>query len=57
ASFLIGTKAMCALARDRKTVWASIHQPCSEVFELLDQLYSLEGGRTVYCRQASEAYE
>ncbi|XLT29983.1 hypothetical protein HN873_061275 [Arachis hypogaea] len=48
---------MCALARDRKTVWASIHQPCSEVFELLDQLYSLEGGRTVYCRQASEAYE
>ncbi|XLS65753.1 hypothetical protein HN51_025727 [Arachis hypogaea] len=57
ASFFIGTKAMCALARDRSTVWASTHQPCSEVFELMDPLYSLEGGSAVYCRQASEAYE
>ncbi|KAL4397604.1 hypothetical protein AHAS_Ahas01G0208500 [Arachis hypogaea] len=59
ASFLIGTKAkaMCALARDRRRVWASIHHSCSQVFELLDELYSLGGGRTVYCRQASNAYE
>ncbi|XP_052107828.1 GDSL esterase/lipase At1g28580-like isoform X2 [Arachis duranensis] len=57
ASFFIGTKAMCALARDRSTVWASTHQPCSEVFELMDPLYSLEGGSAIYCRQASEAYE
>ncbi|XLS66443.1 hypothetical protein HN51_026417 [Arachis hypogaea] len=48
---------MCALARDRSTVWASTHQPCSEVFELMDPLYSLDGGSAIYCRQASEAYE
>ncbi|KAL4365823.1 hypothetical protein AHAS_Ahas07G0144600 [Arachis hypogaea] len=57
ASFLFGTKALCALARDRRTVRVSIHQPSSEVFELLDQLYSLKDGKTVNFRQASDAYK
>jgi ABC-type multidrug transport system ATPase subunit len=51
------TQTLRALARDGRTVIASIHQPSSEVFELFDQLYLLSGGKTVYFGQASEAYE
>ncbi|CAM6104027.1 unnamed protein product [Calypogeia fissa] len=36
------------LARDGRTVLASIHQPSSEVFELFDDLCLLSGGRQVY---------
>ncbi|KAF7813386.1 ABC transporter G family member 11 [Senna tora] len=50
-------RTLRALARDGRTVIASIHQPSSEVFELFDQLFLLSGGKTVYFGQASEAYE
>ncbi|XP_050380286.1 ABC transporter G family member 11 [Argentina anserina] len=57
ASAFFVTQTLRALARDGRTVIASIHQPSSEVFELFDQLYLLSGGKTVYFGQASEAYE
>ncbi|XP_061369448.1 ABC transporter G family member 11-like [Gastrolobium bilobum] len=57
ASAFFVTQTLRALARDGRTVIASIHQPSSEVFELFDQLYLLSGGKTVYFGHASEAYE
>ncbi|KEH26658.1 putative sulfate-transporting ATPase [Medicago truncatula] len=57
ASAFFVTQTLRALARDGRTVIASIHQPSSEVFELFDQLYLLSGGKTVYFGQASDAYE
>ncbi|MED6122147.1 ABC transporter G member 11 [Stylosanthes scabra] len=57
ASAFFVTQTLRALARDGRTVIASIHQPSSEVFELFDQLYLLSGGKTVYFGQASAAYE
>jgi len=57
ASAFFVTQTLRALARDGRTVIASIHQPSSEVFELFDQLYLLSSGKTVYFGQASEAYE
>lgn len=51
------TQTLRALARDGRTVIASIHQPSSEVFELFDQLYLLSSGKTVYFGLASDAYE
>ncbi|OAY85969.1 ABC transporter G family member 11, partial [Ananas comosus] len=55
AFFVIQT--LRSLARDGRTVIASIHQPSSEVFELFDYLYLLSGGKTVYFGKASEAHE
>ncbi|KAL5993358.1 ABC transporter G member 11 [Asimina triloba] len=57
ASAFFVTQTLRGLARDGRTVIASIHQPSSEVFELFDQLYLLSGGKTVYFGKASEAYE
>ncbi|BFG36872.1 hypothetical protein CerSpe_231460 [Prunus speciosa] len=57
ASAFFVTQTLRALARDGRTVIASIHQPSSEVFELFDQLYLLSSGKTVYFGQASDAYE
>ncbi|KAL2334415.1 hypothetical protein Fmac_015628 [Flemingia macrophylla] len=57
ASAFFVTQTLRALARDGRTVIASIHQPSSEVFELFDRLYLLSSGKTVYFGQASEAYE
>ncbi|KAL5225295.1 hypothetical protein ABZP36_011934 [Zizania latifolia] len=57
ASAFFVTQTLRGLARDGRTVIASIHQPSSEVFELFDRLYLLSGGRTVYFGQASEACE
>ncbi|XP_052110613.1 ABC transporter G family member 11-like isoform X2 [Arachis duranensis] len=57
ASAFFVTQTLRALARDGRTVIASIHQPSSEVFELFDQLYLLSGGKTVYFGHASAAYE
>eukprot|EP01018_Ginkgo_biloba_P029024 Gb_18403 [translate_table: standard] len=45
------------LARDGRTVIASIHQPSSEVFALFDYLYLLSGGQTVYFGEARSAHE
>jgi ABC-type multidrug transport system ATPase subunit len=57
ASAFFVTQTLRALARDGRTVIASIHQPSSEVFELFDQLYLLSGGKTAYFGKASEACE
>jgi ABC-type multidrug transport system ATPase subunit len=51
------TQTLRGLARDGRTVIASIHQPSSEVFELFDMLFLLSGGKTVYFGQASQACE
>lgn len=45
------------LARDGRTVIASIHQPSSEVFELFDNLFLLSGGKTVYFGAAMAAHQ
>lgn len=57
ASAFFVTQTLRALARDGRTVIASIHQPSSEVFELFDRLCLLSNGKTVYFGQASDAYE
>ncbi|EQC24672.1 hypothetical protein SDRG_17435, partial [Saprolegnia diclina VS20] len=43
------------LAREGRTVIATIHQPSSELFPLFDKLYLLTEGETVYNGPASEA--
>ncbi|KAF0691809.1 Aste57867_17023 [Aphanomyces stellatus] len=43
------------LARDGRTVLATIHQPSSELFTLFDQLYLLSDGRTIYNGKAADA--
>jgi ABC-type multidrug transport system ATPase subunit len=51
------TQTLRGLARDGRTVIASIHQPSSEVFELFDMLFLLSSGKTVYFGQAAQACE
>lgn len=46
---------MRKLARDGRTVIATIHQPSSELFALFDTLYLLSDGSLVYHGAASEA--
>jgi ABC-type multidrug transport system ATPase subunit len=55
AFFVVST--LRNLARDGRTVIASIHQPSSEVFELFDNLTLLSGGRLVYFGEAPAARE
>ncbi|CAM6014389.1 unnamed protein product, partial [Sphagnum balticum] len=55
AFFVVST--LRNLARDGRTVIASIHQPSSEVFELFDNLTLLSGGRLVYFGEAKAARE
>ncbi|KAJ7542445.1 hypothetical protein O6H91_10G107100 [Diphasiastrum complanatum] len=57
ASAFFVTQTLRNLARDGRTVVASIHQPSSEVFELFDNLYLLSHGRTIYFGEASRARE
>ncbi|KAJ3692961.1 hypothetical protein LUZ60_012056 [Juncus effusus] len=57
ASAFFVTQTLRSLARDGRTVIASIHQPSSEVFELFDSLFLLSGGKTVFFGKASEAHE
>ncbi|DBA00887.1 TPA: hypothetical protein N0F65_008530 [Lagenidium giganteum] len=43
------------LARNGRTVIATIHQPSSELFELFDRLYLLVDGRTVFNGKAADS--
>lgn len=45
------------LSRDGRTVIASIHQPCSEVFDLFDNLFLLSHGQTIFFGEAAAANE
>ncbi|EGZ08145.1 hypothetical protein PHYSODRAFT_527729 [Phytophthora sojae] len=45
------------IARDGRTVLATIHQPSSEVFAIFDQLYLLSDGSPVYQAKASESVD
>uniref|UniRef100_K3X5A6 ABC transporter domain-containing protein n=1 Tax=Globisporangium ultimum (strain ATCC 200006 / CBS 805.95 / DAOM BR144) TaxID=431595 RepID=K3X5A6_GLOUD len=45
------------IARDGRTVIATIHQPSSELFALFDQLYLLSDGATVYHGKGSESVQ
>ena len=49
------TSKLRNLARDGRTIIASIHQPSSEVFNCFDTLFLLSEGRTIYFGPASEA--
>ncbi|CAM6119818.1 unnamed protein product [Calypogeia fissa] len=55
AFFVVTT--LRSLARDGRTIIASIHQPSSEVFELFDNLYLLSSGKTVFFGEAHSAIE
>lgn len=56
AAFFVVT-TLRNLARDGRTIIASIHQPSSEVFELFDNLTLLSSGKLVYFGEASAAIE
>ncbi|CAA6669547.1 unnamed protein product [Spirodela intermedia] len=56
ASAFFVVQTLRNLARDGRTVIASVHQPSNEVFGLFDHLCLLSAGRIVYFGQASEAY-
>ncbi|MCO5548670.1 hypothetical protein L7F22_002129 [Adiantum nelumboides] len=55
ASSFFVVQTIRTLARDGRTVIASIHQPSSEVFELFDNLCLLSSGQTIYFGDAFEA--
>ncbi|EFJ31332.1 ATP-binding cassette transporter [Selaginella moellendorffii] len=57
ASAFFVTKTLQKLARDGRTVLASIHQPSSEVFALFDDLFLLANGRTVYFGESRSAHQ
>ncbi|XP_077212782.1 uncharacterized protein LOC143847870 [Tasmannia lanceolata] len=57
ASYHVMSKIVGLAQHHRRTVIASIHQPCSEVFELFHNLCLLSSGRAVYFGPASEANE
>lgn len=56
AAFFVVT-TLRNLARDGRTIIASVHQPSSEVFELFDTLTLLSSGKLIYFGQASNAIE
>ncbi|KAF4142451.1 ABC transporter [Phytophthora infestans] len=58
-SFMAETviKQLQQIARDGRTVLATIHQPSSEVFAIFDQLYLLSDGSPVYQGKASESVD
>ena len=56
ASALFVTQAIYNLARDGCTIIASIHQPCSEVFNLFDDLILLSSRCTIFFGPTFEAH-
>ncbi|KAK1932434.1 ABC transporter G family member 9 [Phytophthora citrophthora] len=58
-SFMAETviKQLQQIARDGRTVLATIHQPSSEVFAIFDQLYLLSDGSPVYQGKASQSVD
>ncbi|KAG1689826.1 hypothetical protein DVH05_001860 [Phytophthora capsici] len=58
-SFMAETviKQLQQIARDGRTVLATIHQPSSEVFAIFDQLYLLSDGSPVYQGKANESVD
>ncbi|XP_047308946.1 ABC transporter G family member 12-like [Impatiens glandulifera] len=55
ASAFFVVQVLKNIALDGRTVICSIHQPCSEVFALFDDLYLLSSGQTVYFGEAEKA--
>ncbi|XP_011033357.1 PREDICTED: ABC transporter G family member 15-like [Populus euphratica] len=55
ASAFFVIRALSSIAYDGKIVICSIHQPSSDVFNLLDDLLLLSGGETVYFGEAKMA--
>ncbi|EEY67301.1 ATP-binding Cassette (ABC) Superfamily [Phytophthora infestans T30-4] len=51
------TAQLQQIAREGRTVIATIHQPSSEMFTLFDQLYLLSDGSPVYQGKASESVD
>ncbi|ETM53730.1 hypothetical protein L914_02818, partial [Phytophthora nicotianae] len=51
------TAQLQQIARDGRTVIATIHQPSSDLFALFDQLYLLSDGAAVYHGKASESVD
>lgn len=45
------------LAKQGKMIIFTIHQPCSEIYDLLDKIYVLGLGRTVYFGSTENAYD
>lgn len=54
AAFFVVT-TLKQLARDGRTVIASIHQPSSETFEIFDNLCLLSNGHQIYFGEAASA--
>mmetsp|Transcript_3766 Transcript_3766/g.8971 ORF Transcript_3766/g.8971 Transcript_3766/m.8971 type:complete len:368 (-) Transcript_3766:981-2084(-) len=48
-------RLMNSMAKNNRTIITTIHQPSSEVFEMLDELLLLSGGRPVYHGASTEA--
>ncbi|MQM16686.1 hypothetical protein Taro_049644 [Colocasia esculenta] len=57
ASAFFVTLTLRQMAREGRTVVASVHQPSSEVFALFDDLCLLSGGEAVYFGDAKHATE
>ncbi|KAJ6968167.1 ABC transporter G family member 15-like [Populus alba x Populus x berolinensis] len=55
ASAFFVMRALSSIAYDGKIVICSLHQPSSDVFNLLDDLLLLSGGETVYFGEAKMA--
>lgn len=57
ASYYVMSRIARLDKREGRTIVVSIHQPCSEVFGLFNNLCLLSSGRTVYFGPASSANE
>lgn len=57
ASFYVMSRIAKLDQHEGRTIIASIHQPCSEVFGLFHNLCLLSSGRTVYFGRTSSANE
>lgn len=57
ASAFFVVQTLKNVARRRRTVISSIHQPSSEVFALFDDLLLLSNGETIYFGEAEMAVE